>query len=130
LGVAEQVLARDVVMVANLSAAHAAEKLFRPVRAGAVEAVRLLMIDALHFEAAVQRIPRAAFVGVDDGARLDAGLKAGVTYTELIVRMKKHGFAETEASITNKLKRGTFNATFFLAALAAIGAEVVKLEDI
>lgn len=56
--------------------------------------------------------------------------KARVTYTELIARMKKHGFKETEASITNKLKRGTFNATFFLAALAAIGAEVVKLEDI
>jgi hypothetical protein len=56
--------------------------------------------------------------------------KAGVTYTELIARMKKHGFDETEASITNKLKRGTFNATFFLAALAAIGAEVIKLEDI
>ena len=29
-----------------------------------------------------------------------------------------------------KLKRGTFNATWFLAALVAIGAEVVKLEDI
>lgn len=28
------------------------------------------------------------------------------------------------------MKRGTFNATSFLAALAAIGAKVVKLEDI
>jgi len=26
-----------------------------------------------------------------------------------------YGFKETEASITNKLKRGTFPATFFLA---------------
>jgi hypothetical protein len=57
--------------------------------------------------------------------------KAGVTYTELVARMKKHGFKEeTEASVTNKLKRGTFNATWFLAALAAIGAQVVNLEDI
>lgn len=56
--------------------------------------------------------------------------KAGVTYTDLVSRMKKHGFKETEASITNKLKRGTFNATWFLAALVAIGAETVKLEDI
>jgi hypothetical protein len=29
-----------------------------------------------------------------------------------------------------KLKRGTFNATWFLAALVAIGLEAVKLEDI
>jgi hypothetical protein len=48
----------------------------------------------------------------------------------LVARMKKHGFKETEASVTNKLKRGTFNATWFLAALVAIGAETVKLEGI
>jgi hypothetical protein len=44
--------------------------------------------------------------------------------------MKKHGMQETEASVTNKLSRGTFPATFMLAALVAIGAEIVKLEDI
>ena len=66
------------------------------------------------------------------GAFLKAELKkAGMTYAELVARMKKHGFKEeTEASVTNKLKRGTFNATWFLAALVAIGAETVKLEDI
>lgn len=65
------------------------------------------------------------------GAFLKAELKkAGVTYAELVARMKKHGFKETEAGITMKLKRGTFNATWFLAALVAIGAETVKLEDI
>jgi len=41
-----------------------------------------------------------------------------------------HGHNETESSIANKLSRGTFPATFFLAALIAIGCEVVKLEDI
>ena len=56
--------------------------------------------------------------------------KAGVTYADLVAKMKKHGFKETEASVTMKLKRGTFNATWFLAALVAIGAETVKLEDI
>jgi hypothetical protein len=45
--------------------------------------------------------------------------------------MKKHGFkGETEASITNKLKRGKFNVTFFLAALVAIGVETIRLEDV
>ena len=40
------------------------------------------------------------------------------------------GFQETEASITSKLGRGTFAATFFLASLAEIGCEIVRLEDV
>ena len=56
--------------------------------------------------------------------------KAGVTYTDLVARMKKHGFKETEAGVTMKLKRGTFNATWFLAALAAIGSNSINLEEI
>jgi SOS response regulatory protein OraA/RecX len=54
-----------------------------------------------------------------------------VTYAELASRLKKHGFkAETEASITNKLKRGTFPATWFLAVLAALEQDGVALEEI
>jgi hypothetical protein len=57
--------------------------------------------------------------------------KGGVTYSELAKRLKKHGFRdETEASITAKLKRGTFAATFLLAALAALEAECLNLEDV
>jgi len=70
------------------------------------------------------------------GARATAHLKAemkkaGVTYAELVKRLKKHGFKdETEAGITMKLKRGTFSATFFLACLAAMELEGVVLEEI
>jgi hypothetical protein len=54
-----------------------------------------------------------------------------ITYVELAKRLKKHGFkGETEASITNKLKRGTFAATFFLACLAAMELEGVALDEI
>jgi hypothetical protein len=54
-----------------------------------------------------------------------------VTYAELAKRLKKHGFkAETEASITNKLKRGTFPATWFLAVLASLEQDGVALEEI
>ncbi len=57
--------------------------------------------------------------------------KADVGYVELAKRLKKHGFKdETEASITAKLKRGTFSAIFLLAALAALEAEGIRLEDI
>jgi len=54
-----------------------------------------------------------------------------VTYADLAKRLKKHGFkSETEASITNKLARGTFAATFFLACLAALDLDGVALEEI
>ncbi len=57
--------------------------------------------------------------------------EAEVNYTELAKRLKKHGFKdETEGSITKKLKRGTFSATFFLACLAAMELEGVVLEEI
>jgi hypothetical protein len=57
--------------------------------------------------------------------------KADVGYLELAKRLKKHGFKdETEDSITGKLKRGTFAATFLLACLAALEAEGIRLGDI
>ena len=55
---------------------------------------------------------------------------ADVTYEELAERLKKHGMTETKASITNKLARGAFTATFFLAALTEIGCEVIRLEEV
>ena len=62
---------------------------------------------------------------------LKAELKrADVGYRDLAERLKKHGMQETEASISNKINRGTFSATFMLAALIAIGAETVRLGDI
>jgi hypothetical protein len=57
--------------------------------------------------------------------------EAEITYIELAKRLKKHGFkTETEASVTNKLKRGTFPATWFLAVLAALELDGVALEEI
>jgi hypothetical protein len=46
-------------------------------------------------------------------------------------KAEKHCFkVETKARITNKLKPGTFSATFFLACLAAMELEGVALEEI
>ena len=69
------------------------------------------------------------------GTRASAFLKAkmketGVTYAELVKRLKKHGLRETEAGVTMKLKRGTFTAIFFLACIAALELEQVVLEEI
>lgn len=50
---------------------------------------------------------------------------------ELAKRLKKHGFKfETEASITIKLKRGTFSATFFIACIAALELDGGTLDEI
>lgn len=56
--------------------------------------------------------------------------RAGVTYAELAKRLKDHGLEETEASITSKLARGTFAATFLIATVAALEMDGVRLEDI
>jgi hypothetical protein len=56
--------------------------------------------------------------------------RADIGYRELAERLKKHGMAETEASIANKISRGTFSATFLLASLVAMDAGTVRLEDI
>ncbi len=62
---------------------------------------------------------------------LKAELKrADVTYADLAKRLEAHGLTETEASIANKLSRGTIAATFFLATLAALGREGMRLEEV
>jgi hypothetical protein len=62
---------------------------------------------------------------------LKAELKrAEVTYDDLAERLKEHGFNETKASIANKLARATMPAAFFLACLAALELEVIRLGDI
>jgi len=44
--------------------------------------------------------------------------------------LRKHGLKESGTSIANKLARGTFPATFFLACLAAMELEGVALDEI
>ena len=56
--------------------------------------------------------------------------EAGVTYAEMVRRLEPHGFRETEASLTMKLKRGAFAATFLMACLTALELEGIKLEDL
>lgn len=62
---------------------------------------------------------------------LKAELKrAGIGYKELAERLNKHGMEETETSITGKLARGTFAVSFFLAVLAVLEMEGMRLEDL
>jgi hypothetical protein len=69
--------------------------------------------------------------GVKASRFLKARLKqAGLGYKELAERLNRHGMEETETSITGKLARGTFAASFFLACLAVLEREGVRLEEL
>lgn len=63
-------------------------------------------------------------------AFLKAKMKeAGVTYSELAKRLTNLGFKETEASITMKLKRGTFAATFLFSCMMALDLKSLSIDD-
>jgi uncharacterized protein DUF6471 len=81
--------------------------------------------------AALHLLPHAFTQFVQQNPCAKAEIKrADLTYEELAERLKEHGFSENGASIANKLARGTFSATFFLAVLTAIGVTAVALEDL
>ena len=74
LGIADQIGARDMVMVADLRPAEAGEELLGPIRINAPRiAVELLVIDPLHGEAGLQVIPAARLIRHDLGSLGDAG---------------------------------------------------------
>jgi hypothetical protein len=56
--------------------------------------------------------------------------RADVTYEELAGRLREMGLEETKVSIASKLSRGGFGATFFIAAMKAIGRQTVNLEEV
>jgi hypothetical protein len=57
LRVAEQMLARDMMVVADLGAAHTAQKFVGLIRASALQRIRFLLIDPFHLITLVQFIP-------------------------------------------------------------------------
>jgi hypothetical protein len=56
--------------------------------------------------------------------------RAGVTYAELAKRLEEHGLKETQASLANKLSRGTVAATLLIASLAALELTGFQIEDL
>lgn len=56
--------------------------------------------------------------------------RADITYEALAERLTASGMPETKASVASKLSRGTFSASFMLAALRAAGCPAIRLEDI
>ncbi len=54
--------------------------------------------------------------------------KRGITYAQLVEKLKDIGVSETEPNIRNKLARGKFTAVFLVQCLEAIEASSLRLE--
>ena len=67
-GVADEIRPGDVVVMSEFAAAQAGEIGFCAIGAGAPDAEAILVVDPLHGEAGVQRVPRRTLVGMNRGA--------------------------------------------------------------
>jgi hypothetical protein len=56
-------------------------------------------------------------------------IKRGISNSDLVFLLNEQGLNETQSSITSKISRGTFSATFFLQCLSVIGCNKFELED-
>ena len=56
-------------------------------------------------------------------------VKRGISSSDLVILLNREGVSETQSSITSKISRGTFSATFFLQCLSVIGCTKFELED-
>jgi len=56
-------------------------------------------------------------------------VKRGITTSDLVKLLNKEGLKETKSSITSKISRGTFSATFFLQCLSVIGCSKLDIEN-
>ena len=57
-------------------------------------------------------------------------VREGLTVRELVARLQGLGIVETEASVKNKLSRGTFSTVFLIQALQALGHSTVDLSSV
>jgi hypothetical protein len=55
--------------------------------------------------------------------------RKGITYAELVEKLRDIGVSETERNLANKISRGGFTAAFLIECFEAIGAHTVRLDD-
>ena len=56
-------------------------------------------------------------------------VKRGISNSDLVFLLNEQGLNETQSSITSKISRGSFSASFFLQCLSVIGCTKFELED-
>ncbi len=53
----------------------------------------------------------------------------GLTYSQLVEKLKTIGVSENERNLRNKVSRGKFTAAFLLQCLSAMGTHTRHLDD-
>lgn len=56
-------------------------------------------------------------------------VKRGISTADLVCLLNEKGLNETQSSITSKISRGTFSATFFLQCLSVVGCTKLEIEN-
>jgi hypothetical protein len=56
--------------------------------------------------------------------------RADMTYEQLADMLREMGHSETKISVANKINRGTFQASFFVAVMRAPGRDQVNLANV
>jgi Domain of unknown function (DUF6471) len=56
-------------------------------------------------------------------------VKRGVSYEQLSDRLHEMGIEDTAVNLRNKVARGKFMASFMLECFAAMGVQVVRIDD-
>jgi len=56
-------------------------------------------------------------------------VKRGISTSDLVSLLNEVGLNETQSSITSKISRGTFSASFFLQCLSVIGCTKFEIDD-
>jgi|SRR5665213_92112 len=74
--------------------------------------------------------PGFAFAGAEFGFPAFAILRRRAVSIRMNLTLEAHGVKESAAGIGNKLSRGTFMASWFLAVVATLELEGVRLEDL
>lgn len=52
-----------------------------------------------------------------------------LTYAHLVELLRQIGIEENERNLRNKVKRGTFSASFYVQCLVALGVRSLRLDD-
>lgn len=55
-------------------------------------------------------------------------VKRGISTAELVILLNEAGLQETHSSVTSKISRGTFSATFFMQCLSVIHCHSIQID--
>jgi hypothetical protein len=55
--------------------------------------------------------------------------RRNISYVDLAERLRNLGIEDTPKNISNKIAKGKFSAAFFMQCMAAIGCQLIRLDN-